>query len=191
MTKYYSSSCQDYYADKVLQLKSGFFLDIGAGTEEGGEVGSNTYYFENIGWKGICLDLEDKRLSKRLCTKLAVEITSTNLNDILNRLNCPVNVDYLSIDVDGLDYEVLDQYLSGGRSFSFLTIEHDIGTLNPGREEVKNKIYSRLMKDNYIRIANNVCNRSVVGNLNIGYPFEDWYVNPSFVNTRNFYNEDR
>lgn len=189
--KYYSSSCQDYYADNLLKKTNGFFLDIGAGTDDGGMNSSNSYYFESIGWSGICLDADEDRLKSRGCKTKGIFLTSDNLSDQLEQLQCPSHVDYLSIDVDGLDYEILHQFLKTGRSFSFLTIEHDIGTLNPGRDEVKKNIFEILSQYGYLRIADNVCNRAMPNNLKLGYPFEDWYINPKFIDTRDFYNENR
>ena len=53
--KYYSQYKQDYLLEKAFfnDLKNGVFIDIGA---HDGISLSNTYWFENKGWSGICIE---------------------------------------------------------------------------------------------------------------------------------------
>ena len=41
------------YENYFLNKPEGFFLDIGA---HDGVTGSNTFFFEKLGWDGICLE---------------------------------------------------------------------------------------------------------------------------------------
>ncbi len=51
---FYSQHHEDLWIIKNLVLpKTGIFVDVGA---EDGVWGSNTYYFEKIGWTGICIE---------------------------------------------------------------------------------------------------------------------------------------
>lgn len=60
---YYSQFGEDkFLAESNIMPKTGFFLDIGAGDPI--RI-SNTYYFEQRGWKGICID-GDPRNYERL-----------------------------------------------------------------------------------------------------------------------------
>ncbi|MCH9811828.1 FkbM family methyltransferase [bacterium] len=57
--KYYSETGQDAYVFEhfFVGQQDGFFVDIGANT---GIVGSNSYFFEKLGWKGICFDADPR-----------------------------------------------------------------------------------------------------------------------------------
>ncbi len=60
---YYSQIQQD----RILQEKfffrqeNGFFVDVGA---EEGVIGSNTYFYEQKGWKGICIEPHPESFAK-------------------------------------------------------------------------------------------------------------------------------
>lgn len=66
----------------------GFYVDIGAGGRW-----SNVEFLK--GWKGISLDKETGTF-----------VTRENINEILNDLNAPKEIDLLSIDIDGNDYYI-------------------------------------------------------------------------------------
>lgn len=80
MTKYYSQ----YEQDKILRdryfsnLDNGFFIEIGA---DDGVDKSNTYFFEQVGWSGICIEPSPTRfkhlIGNRKCECLNVAISST------------------------------------------------------------------------------------------------------------------
>jgi len=54
MNKYYGQHGEDFLLDKIFKgKKNGFYVEIGC--LDGIEF-SNTYYFENIGWKGVCVE---------------------------------------------------------------------------------------------------------------------------------------
>lgn len=77
---YYSQIEQD----RILQEKyffrqeTGFFVDVGA---EDGKSGSNTLFFEEKGWKGICIEPHPESFAKlvatRKCLCLPVAISQT------------------------------------------------------------------------------------------------------------------
>jgi FkbM family methyltransferase len=64
--KYYSEAAigQDKYVNENFfkDKKTGFFVDIGA---HAGIANSNTYYFEQLGWEGVCFE-PDPRTYKKL-----------------------------------------------------------------------------------------------------------------------------
>lgn len=81
MKKYHSQFGQDkylyetYFKDKV----EGYYVDIGA---HDGETGSNSLFFENIGWQGVCFEpipeVYEKLVSKRKCTTYQAAVSATN-----------------------------------------------------------------------------------------------------------------
>lgn len=80
MQKYYSQFGQDkylyetYFKDKA----NGYFIDIGA---HDGETGSNSLFFENIGWQGICFEpipeVYSKLITKRKCEAQQIAISDS------------------------------------------------------------------------------------------------------------------
>lgn len=75
--KYYSQFKQDQfvYENFFYDKKDGYFVDIGA---HNGERDSNSLFFEELGWKGICFEPnpemfnELKKLRKCVCFPYAV-----------------------------------------------------------------------------------------------------------------------
>lgn len=75
--KFYGQFKQDEYVYNTFfkNKKEGFYIDIGA---HDGVSGSNTYFFENIGWDGVCIEPTPyvfKQLEKnRKCEKLNIAL---------------------------------------------------------------------------------------------------------------------
>jgi FkbM family methyltransferase len=79
--KFYSQFKQDQFAyENYFKNKlNGFFVDIGA---YDGEIDSNSLFFENLGWKGICFEPNPDMFYKlqhiRKCTCLPYAISDKN-----------------------------------------------------------------------------------------------------------------
>lgn len=72
-----------------------YFVEIGC--LENGRF-SNTYLLKEKGWIGHWFDCnESPAVIREMFTK-------DNINEILNRYNVPIDLDFMSIDVDGDDY---------------------------------------------------------------------------------------
>ena len=84
------------------------------------------------------------------------EVKTISLNDLLRKYNAPKNIDYLSIDTEGSEYEILSHFDFSQHSFEVITCEHNY---TPMRE----KIYSLLNKNGY---------RRVLEDFSL---FDDWY----------------
>ena len=50
-------------------------------------------------------------------------IPTVTLDDLLDAHNCPQHIDYMSIDTEGSEYEIISAY-SFSRTFGVITIEH-------------------------------------------------------------------
>lgn len=104
--KSYAQSGQDRFAFEVLGRKTdGTFLDVGAGhvTEK-----SNSYGLEQIGWRGLCVDLNpqgDKQL--RSSPFVTLDATKIDWEPWLQRNRMWPTIDYLSLDVDRATPDVL------------------------------------------------------------------------------------
>ena len=72
------------------------------------------------------------------------EITTISLTDLLDKYSAPKTIDYLSIDTEGSEFEILSAFDFEKYSFSVITCEHNY---TPARE----KIYELLTSKGYVR----------------------------------------
>jgi FkbM family methyltransferase len=63
------------------------------------------------------------------------DVTTVTLDDLLDEHNAPERIDYLSIDTEGAEYEILSNY-SFKRNFNLMTVEHT----NAAEEEKLKKL---------------------------------------------------
>lgn len=198
---YYSQSNQDKWVVEFLRFKkNGYFVELGA---YDGIQTSNTYYMEkNLGWEGLCVEANPRvyqsliknRKSKNVnvalndyvgeCFFLGDKITTHGikvpcnlLSNVLIENNCPNNIDYLSIDIEGYEYIVLKDFDFDRWNIGMMTIEHNLYCDGDGR---KNKIYNLLTKNGFERVVEDApCLDK--NPLYFNKPYEDWYVNKKLL----------
>ncbi len=85
------------------------------------------------------------------------EVTSISLRDMLKKHNAPKKIDYLSIDTEGSEFEILKSFNFDEYDIKIITCEHNF---TPMRE----KIYILLTKNGYERKYSEISQ------------FDDWYV---------------
>ncbi len=84
-------------------------------------------------------------------------VGTISLNDLLEKYRAPQQIDYLSIDTEGSEYEILSSFDFDKYSVQVITCEHNF---TPMRE----KIFDLLIHNNYERVLENHSK------------FDDWYV---------------
>ena len=84
-------------------------------------------------------------------------VETISLRDLLKKYDAPVDIDYLSIDTEGSEFDVLNNFPFCDYSFKVITCEHNF---TPMRE----KIYALLTNNGYIRRFPELSK------------FDDWYV---------------
>lgn len=84
-------------------------------------------------------------------------VNTISLEDLLTKHKAPKNIDYLSIDTEGSEYEILKNFNFDKYKFSVITCEHNF---TPSRE----KIYELLTSNGYKRIFKELSK------------FDDWYI---------------
>ena len=89
------------------------------------------------------------------------DVTTVTLDDLLDEHNAPEQIDYLSIDTEGAEYEILSHY-SFKRNFNLMTVEHT----NAVEEE---KLKKLLLAMNYMIVHKDV---STWENW---YAYRPWY----------------
>lgn len=95
--------------------------------------------------------------AKRRAKGTRYEVETISLNDLLDAHDAPAIVDYLSIDTEGSEYEILSNFDFSKRQFRVITCEHNY---TPERD----KIHALLTGNGYMRKFEDVSH------------FDDWYV---------------
>lgn len=198
---YYSQSNQDKWVVEFFKFKkNGYFIELGA---YDGIQTSNTYYMEkNLEWKGICVEanpiiyqsLIKNRTSKNInvtlneyvgecfftkdkITTTGVKVPCNTLNNILQECNCPKDIDYLSIDIEGYEYIVLKDFNFKEWNIGLMTVEHN---LYCDGNERKDKLYELLTNNGFTRVVEDApCLDK--NPLYYNKPYEDWYINSNLL----------
>jgi FkbM family methyltransferase len=84
-------------------------------------------------------------------------VATISLNDLLEKYNAPKKIDYISIDTEGSEFEILSSFDFDKHQFGVITVEHNF---SPQREELFNLFTSK----GYARKFENLSK------------FDDWYV---------------
>lgn len=94
--------------------------------------------------------------------KDSYEVRTISLNDLLEEHNAPRVIDYLSIDTEGSEFEILNTFDFDKRRFAVITCEHNHA---PQRE----RIFELLTGRGYRRVMEEASKA------------DDWYVHPDAV----------
>ena len=197
---FYSQANQDKWVCEVLDFKKrGYYVDIGA---YDGIQTSNTYTLEKyLRWSGICIEANniifDSLVKNRNSKNINSAITNFNgtchfegdsiktngkivncftLESVLQDNNSPSEIDYLSIDVEGHEYTILNCFDFNKYNIKLMTVEHNLYVDGDVR---KNQLFELLTNKGFTRVLENaVCLDK--NPLYYNKPYEDWYINSSF-----------
>jgi len=204
--EYYSQFEQDkfLYENFFKNKFDGFFMDIGA---HDGVTGNNTYFFEKLGWSGICIEpipgVFSKLKNNRNCILIESALSDSKGNEDflvlegytemlsgimknydpkhLNRiddelksmggkkniikcetitmedLNLPHIIDYISLDVEGSELNILKTINFKKHQINFISIENNYNDSN----------ITNIMLDNNFEIIINLGCDTIFKNKNI------------------------
>lgn len=93
-----------YILDNI-GMENKFLVDVGAGGA--GKNLSNSKVFLDNGWKGLLFDMDGS--GENIIQQF---IKPDNILKLLMDHNCPQEFDFLSVDLDSCDYEIIDNVLS-------------------------------------------------------------------------------
>lgn len=182
---WHSQAGQDEWAHSLVW---GYFVDVGA---HDGIVHSNTFALERAGWHGVCIEPNDEafnQLTRNRPGSLHVNWIISDgeglipfdgtrvgsgdlrqratLAEVLDTIHAPDIIDYLSIDVEGHEIQVLAGMDFDRWHVQLITIEHNLYSDGPVR---KDAIFDVLTGHGFERVREDVVAE--------GYgPYEDWYV---------------
>ena len=88
------------------------------------------------------------------------DVKTISFNDLLDKYDAPQRIDYLSIDTEGSEFDILSSFDFSRRQFGVITVEHNY---TPVRE----KIYQLLTRKGYTRKLESLS------------MWDDWYVLPA------------
>jgi hypothetical protein len=100
-----------------IGIEHGFTLDIGAFSSKASNI---VPIMEKYKIPGLLLDGVNKYHDRDI---IKVWFTMESTSKILSELKCPKNLDYISIDIDNMDYWILKSVLEAGYSSNLLIAE--------------------------------------------------------------------
>lgn len=168
---------QDEFVAHMLNFKKdGWYLDIGSAHPT---WTNNTYSFEQNGWKGICIEADSKFNNDyvhRNCKYINQDATKIDYKSLFETEGFPLDIDYLSLDVDGATLNVLRLLPLSTYKFKVITIEHDYYLNGDKLQFVQREILSSF---GY---------KLLCADVFVPYPdhsrpncsFEDWWIHPMF-----------
>jgi hypothetical protein len=80
------------------------------------------------------------------------EVKTVSLLDLLKKYNAPKDIDYLSLDTEGSEIDILLAFDFDQYKVKFLTVEHN------AKEENRQSIYTLLTSKGYDRVLKNISN---------------------------------
>lgn len=197
--KGYSQVGQDKWVVGYFGNQRGFFVDIGAAN--GIEL-SNTYLLEQRGWTGVCVEAnrdhfeqlkqnrkcslvygaiysEDKYVpfkelgwASQITDRGKIKIEAITFKTLFELCKVPKIIDYVSLDIEGGEYDALLGFPFDKYKVKLWTIEHNFAS-DKGR--LKEKIKSIMIKNGYkIAKENVICGDD---------PFEDWWMKSEIYDT--------
>jgi len=98
----------------------------------------------------------DLHIESRRCGNI-FSVETISLYDLLEKYNAPRYIDYLSIDTEGSEYEILKNFDFEKYTFKVITCEHN-------HTEMRDKIFTLMTTKGYVRKYENLSQ------------FDDWYV---------------
>lgn len=171
---FYSSAHQDKFVYNILNKNNnGYFIDIGSNEPI---IGNNSYFLESVGWNGICIEVEKLNYSSRKCNYINFNAVELSYKYLFLEHKVPKIIDYLSLDIDENTTDCLEKMPLDRYQFKVITIEHDSYRFGTVPRDVQRKI---LQNAGYYLLCQDLTCPPL---FNTQY-FEDWWINPKFIDT--------
>lgn len=202
-TKFYSQVGQDKWVCEYFKYKTnGFFLDIGAydGIElsntyyleknlnwNGICLEPSPIAFSKLSQQRNCICINKAAYNKNTQLKFFEDglggriddnkfsyiVDAIRIDDVLRQNDAPNNIDYISLDVEGGEYNVLLGFPFSEYEVILWTIEHNLHAKTTNRI-LKANIQNIMNKNGYKIVRENVGTSPL-------YPMEDWFINEKYL----------
>jgi len=116
---------------------------------------------EELATADICSNA-DLHGQARAAQKSLIQVQTVSLNDLLREWDAPRVIDYISIDTEGSEHEILKAFDFGAHAFRTLTVEHNF-------TDKREPIHQLLSAAGYVRVGRSV------------ERFDDLYVKPELL----------
>ena len=195
---WYSQAGQDRWVVEMMERYGtggcfGHFVDLGA---YDGVQTSNTYSLELLGWSGVCVEANPDYFAALTVNRPAAynvhaavvghhrqlrwsgqEPTADLLSPtvptvtLAELLDGQATVDYLSIDVEGMEYEVLEAFDFTTCRVNLMTVEHNLYCDGPAN---KDRLHALLSDRGFVRVVEDApcLDPNPLYHMK---PYEDWY----------------
>lgn len=171
----HSGSRLDEFCARLFNFKrDGTYVDIGSAHSM---FHNNSHYLSSqLNWRGLCVELDDqyndtyKGTDRSGCFYVNGDARRIDYINVFANMKMPFSIDYLSLDVDTLDLDMIKILPLDTYRFKIIGIEHDAYLHGdkyrvPQRELLQSKGYILTCADIFVRHPDIVDS-----------PFEDWYL---------------
>jgi FkbM family methyltransferase len=83
----------------------------------------------------------DRHTHKVDSNKTVIQVKTISLLDLLDKANAPSFIDYMSLDTEGSEYEILKNFDFEKYRFGLIDVEHNF--IEPRRTEIRNLLISK------------------------------------------------
>ena len=124
MSQKSQDSLIEFTFNSVVGTTNKYYIEFGA--MDGYQL-CNTYYFrEHQGWNGLLLE-GNQRFNENLDINLHIRrLSKDTICDTFKEFNVPNEPDFLCIDLDGMDYWIMNSILEGGYKPRVIMIECNV-----------------------------------------------------------------
>lgn len=172
----FSNEGQDILTLKLIG-PSGFFLDIGSGNPV---YGNNSFVLELMGWRGLMVDGSEESIQRarryRSNPAVLTDATRADWVALLQAVNAPPVIDYISLDVDEANINVVSSFPFDRYQFRLMTYEHDRYNSGDARKVACEEALRPYPQ--YVRLLDNATVQ--------GLEWEDWWVNRDLIDPKFF-----
>ena len=105
---------------------------------------------------------DDNKAAKRLNGNL-YELKTTKLETLFNKINFHKKIDFMSIDTEGREFEILKNFNFNKYSIKIICVEHNF------IDSKRNNLFKLLSKNDFIRVMTNFSRN------------DDWYINKKLI----------
>jgi hypothetical protein len=124
--KFWSQAGQDKFVYEHIP-SPGTFLDVGCNDPK---HCSNSYALELLGWKGLLIDndpmmIELCKANRTANPILLADATTIDWVKVCSEYGLGLEIDYLSLDIEGPELQVVQNLITAGFKFKVITFEHN------------------------------------------------------------------